>query len=193
MTAFDNAKKSYLEKLYKPDKSKKGDVDTAIIPLIETINALPDFYTTSSCAGRISLLVEPESGKKYDSAWHFVTHEPTSFDEVKPHLATLPPAPVWFKMEGAILHVCARDEKSANEFLHLAREAGFKHSGLLGTSKRYLLEVIDSERIDVPVAIDGQLIVDERFVRFLIAKANAKLEETRKTIGRLKKSLAHHQ
>jgi len=99
---------------------------------------------------------------------------------------------VWFKMEGAILHVCARDEKAANAFLHLAREAGLKHSGLLGTNKRFLLELVDAERIDVPVAIDGKLIVEERFLKFLIDKANDKLTATRKTIARLEKAVRHY-
>ena len=48
--AFDNEKKTYLPKA---DKSKKGDLDTKIIPLLNKFNSLPDYYTTSSCSGRV--------------------------------------------------------------------------------------------------------------------------------------------
>ena len=45
---FDLQKKLCLDKLYKADKSRKGDVDKAIIPLIEHINSLDDYYHVSS-------------------------------------------------------------------------------------------------------------------------------------------------
>lgn len=40
------------------DASPKGSVDTPIIPLITEINTLPQFVTTSSCSGRISVYLE---------------------------------------------------------------------------------------------------------------------------------------
>ena len=41
---FDSQKTTALGK---QDKSKKGGVDAAIIPLLNAINMHPDFYTTS--------------------------------------------------------------------------------------------------------------------------------------------------
>lgn len=188
--AFDTEKQVYLARLGRPDRSKKGDVDEAMWPLLNAINALPDYYTTSSCAGRISLFVEPASGKKYDSEWHFVTHDPTSYEAMRPALSMLPDATVWFRMEAAILHVVARDEDAANRFLHAAREAGFKHSGLLSTTKRYVIECVDSERIDVPIAVEGKLIVEKGFLTFLIEKANDKLRGTRQAMEKLQSVVA---
>lgn len=40
------------------DASPKGSIDTPIIPLITEINTLPQFVTTSSCSGRISVYLE---------------------------------------------------------------------------------------------------------------------------------------
>ena len=40
------------------DASPKGSIDTLIIPLITGINTLPQFVTTSSCSGRISVYLE---------------------------------------------------------------------------------------------------------------------------------------
>ena len=102
-------------------------------------------------------------------------------------LDDLPKETVWFKLEAAILHVVARDEKHANELLIMARGCGFKHSGLLGTNKRYIVELFDDERIDVPVAVGGRLIVEEKFIKFLIEKANKKLGKTRTHMEQLRK------
>lgn len=40
------------------DLSRKGSVDEAIVPLVRYINAREEYYTTSSCAGRISIFSE---------------------------------------------------------------------------------------------------------------------------------------
>lgn len=46
------------------DASPKGTLDTAIVPLIERLNALEGVVSTSSCAGRISVFLEGRKKKK---------------------------------------------------------------------------------------------------------------------------------
>jgi len=190
---FDEEKKEYLAKLGKPDQSKKGSVDEAVWPVLNAINTCKDFYTTSSCAGRTNLFKEPEDGRKDKAEWLFVSHDHISFSELRPSLNELPQGTIWFKYEAAILHVVARDESAANKFLQIARESGFKHSGILSTTKRYVMEVLDSERFEVPIAIERKLIVDEAFVKFLVTKANNKLMVTRKRLLKLEKAMTQLQ
>ena len=64
--SFVSKKNQILHDLSTPvssyeDASPKGSVDIAIVDLINGINELDGFVTTSSCAGRISVFVE---GKK---------------------------------------------------------------------------------------------------------------------------------
>ena len=44
--------------LGKVDLSRKGNVDEAVAELVCCINSLEDFYTTSSCSGRLVVLQE---------------------------------------------------------------------------------------------------------------------------------------
>uniref|UniRef100_A0A0F7V6N1 tRNA(Phe) 7-[(3-amino-3-carboxypropyl)-4-demethylwyosine(37)-N(4)]-methyltransferase n=1 Tax=Toxoplasma gondii (strain ATCC 50861 / VEG) TaxID=432359 RepID=A0A0F7V6N1_TOXGV len=44
---------------HRKDRSKKGSVDEEIRPLLDAINKLKNFYTSSSCAGRILLVGTP--------------------------------------------------------------------------------------------------------------------------------------
>ncbi len=60
---FEKEKKDCLSKI---DKSKKGSIDKKIKELVDLINSLKDYYTTSSCSGRILLIKRPKSGKKCD-------------------------------------------------------------------------------------------------------------------------------
>ena len=50
---FEQQKKTVLSKL---DKSKKGSIDKGILKLVNTINKNSNYYTTSTCSGRIILL-----------------------------------------------------------------------------------------------------------------------------------------
>ena len=40
------------------DNSKKGSIDEPIVDLVSFINNLNDFFTTSSCSGRIAVISE---------------------------------------------------------------------------------------------------------------------------------------
>ncbi len=67
---FPNEKKLYLQK---QDKSKKGGIDENVLPILKLINAHDDYYTTSSCSGRVYLW--RGSGKKNETEWLRVSHE----------------------------------------------------------------------------------------------------------------------
>jgi tRNA wybutosine-synthesizing protein 3 len=61
--SFISKKKNILEKLSIPfgeydDLSPKGSIDEGIRELIDKINSLPGYVTTSSCSGRISIFLE---------------------------------------------------------------------------------------------------------------------------------------
>lgn len=44
--------------LSKVDLSRKGSVDEPIAELVSYVNSLDDFYTTSSCSGRLVVMQE---------------------------------------------------------------------------------------------------------------------------------------
>ena len=50
---FDKQKAKSLSGI---DNSRKGSVDSRIIELVDFINQLEDFFTTSSCSGRLALI-----------------------------------------------------------------------------------------------------------------------------------------
>lgn len=191
MIDFDAQKQKYLRELGSAtrDRSKKGHVDEEIISLLDAINRDPEFYTTSSCAGRIDLFREPVSGKKHEGEWLYVTHDEAFYSDMMDVLRNLPAETVWFRMEGAILHVCCRTMEAANRFLQACRDAGWKHSGITGTEKRIIVEAMTPERVDVPISKDSVLFVPERFVEYLIKEANDKLRKTREKMGRLEQAI----
>jgi len=45
-----------------------GEVDCDMLPLIDCVNSLADYYTTSTCTGRTSLFYDP-AGKGLRLGW----------------------------------------------------------------------------------------------------------------------------
>lgn len=168
---FDNNKKTFLSK---QDKSKKGGIDKAILPLVEKINQHNDYYTTSSCSGRIVLLKESESGRKDEAEWLFVSHDKIKVSELKIEEKEK----VWFKFEPAILHINCRNIEAAQFLLDKARPL-FKITGIMNTSK-LTVEIRGTDRIDAPV-----LEATDEYISILVNEANTKLEKTRQKLNDL--------
>ncbi|MFH0863427.1 MAG: hypothetical protein V1875_10440 [Candidatus Altiarchaeota archaeon] len=164
-----------------------GDMDVELKPLLDAINSMPDYYTTSSCAGRVVLM--EDLGSKKDSRFVGKWHSKVSSDEVL-ELLTPKKGVVWFRYESPILHVMARTMEKAEEFLLLCRESGFKRAGIQSLKEeRILIEVLSTERIDAPVMAGEKLLVPAEYVRYLVEQANKKHEAGAKKLEKLLKRL----
>ncbi|MGM5487607.1 MAG: tRNA-wybutosine modification methyltransferase TYW3 [Nanobdellota archaeon] len=166
---FDQAKQQALSKL---DRSKKGEVDEEILPLITTLNKKRNFYTTSSCAGRIVLL-ELKGEKKHEAHWQFCSH--TSVKELDLHVGEFP---VWFRFDPPIIHLCSRGLTDAQAFLGMAKIAGFKHTGIISTGKKIMIELMGHDKIVTLVAENGHRLVDTRYIEILVKKANEAMQRS---------------
>lgn len=183
--SFDLSKRQMLEKLYLPDKSKKGNVDKPLIPLIDLINEQDDYYTTSSCSGRICIFTDHDSEIKSGAEWLFVSHDLVKFEELKTALEKLPESLTSFRVEGMILHVACRTLEDATKFMIFCQNNGYKHTGVIASTKRYIVQVLGVERFDAPISIKKELLVSEDYIRFVLEQANIKLKKTHDLINKL--------
>ncbi|MFH1055059.1 MAG: hypothetical protein V1744_03070, partial [Candidatus Altiarchaeota archaeon] len=157
---FEDQKKQAINNLRAAEKV--GDMDVELKPLLDAINTLPDYYTTSSCAGRIVLMLDlGGKGKdKFQEKWHRKVTPKEVHAALKTSKGT-----VWFRYECPILHIMARTPEKAHEFLHVARESGFKRSGIQSLKEeRILIEVLSTERIDAPIMEKGKKLVSDEYI-----------------------------
>lgn len=180
---FETEKQGYLNELYKPDRSKKGGVDMEIAHIINLINDHKDWYTTSSCAGRIDILRVPLSGRKDEAEWLYVSHAETRFEDLKPALERIRnesiQEPIWFRQEAPIFHIATRTVKDAQNIVDAAKFVGFKRSGIMATNKRIMVELTSTEFMDTIIAKDGQVLVSDEYLKILVEEANKKLARAR--------------
>ncbi len=189
MDQFEKQKQDFLSK---KDKSKKGSVDEKMKPVVASINSLPQYYTTSSCAGRIVLLHQI-SGKKQESQWLFSSHSPIKAPQLKRALSSskLPKKGiVWLLAEAPIIHVACKTLDDAWKLLGIFRQGGFKRASVISsTEKKTTIEVFGNHRIETPVAEDGKMIVSSSSLYGLAKHSNKKLKQSHELLKKLSRKL----
>jgi len=179
---FDRQKASVLSRT---DHSKKGSVDEPVRKLVAMLNSKDDFYTTSSCSGRIVLMVEAASGLKKDTEWLYVSHDAADEEKIRECLNKLPEERVWLRMEPFILHISVRTLEIADNLMKRLMVIGLKHSGILGTSKRIMLEISGNEHMDIPVSENGKMLTTDEYLSYIVRAANEKLERNHLRLQKL--------
>lgn len=180
---FQKYKRQFL---LKKDKSIKGAKDKGILKVINLINSRENYYTTSSCSGRI-VLYEKINDKKNNFNFLFISHDKTDLDDIK-DIFNKKYENIWFRQEGFILHVCCKTIKDAEKLLNLIMKIGLKRSGIISLKNKIMVEIIGTEVIDTIIA-DKKLLVDETYLKILINEANKKMDRNKEKIDRLYEAL----
>ncbi len=184
--SFDDIKKGILWKMHNLDKSHKKSIDEKIRKLCEIINEKNNYVTTSSCSGRISVTKHKET--KSPNAWIFKSHDKISVKDLLN--LELPEDLCLLKMESAILHVACDSIDSAKKLLNIARECGFKRSGIISIKpNKKVIEILSTESLAVPFSKDGTLLVSKEYLELCVDLANKKLERTHEKIKKLEEAV----
>lgn len=202
--SFDARKTELLNK----DASPKGSWDERLNDILQLINEQEDYFTTSSCSGRLSIYLDGKTGRKGGGSWLIVSHSPANFTDALESgalveaLAEADPNDtarmITLKFEPIIMHVCARTIGSATEFLGQAMACGFKESGIV-LSKRHATAIVavrTSLRLEIPIAVieGGKLIrkVDPSYLYWLQDIVNERFKENNAKILRLEEAFKVH-
>ncbi|WP_297090088.1 hypothetical protein [Thermococcus sp.] len=169
---------------------EEGKVDGDIIPLLDKINSLENYFTTSSCSGRISVMEMPDFGDKVNSVWLGKWHREVSVEEVLEAIGRHEKGQLWFLVRSPILHVGARTMEDAVRLLNLTIGLGFKYSNIKSVShKKLLVEIRSTERMDVPLGEGGELWIDEEYVERIVDLANAQVRRFKGKLKRLEEEM----
>ena len=161
------------------DRSKKGSIDTEIKEVVDAVNAKSGYYTTSSCAGRIILLVR-KSERKKDTSWLLISHAPIAAEDIL--RIPLPEHPVWLKQEGFILHVACKDIGAAERLLKAARLC-VKRAGIISTSGRIVVEIASTEFLETIVADKKKWLASKAYLRRLVAESNQRMQRNQERLA----------
>lgn len=186
---FESEKARALHALY--CALEQGAVDPDAIPLLALINSKRDYYTTSSCSGRVQLAATALPGEKHRMVVLAKWHRPIEAKELALTLSSAGErSDLWLSVQGPILHVACRDQVSALRLLSASRKAGLKHSGILWIGRRVMVELTASDRIETPLRLAGTDIVGERHFDLIVERVNAVLLRAKGRLKRLEDEVA---
>ncbi len=186
MIDFDKLKELHMKKL--EEHIRKGKVDKEILHILNLINSLDGFFTTSSCAGRIVLIKTPDNLKKQRDVFLFKSHQIVDPNLIWKTLLEFYNrfANIWFKQEPFIIHVVCKDIDHAKDLLKISSLVGLKHSGIISLKKgKIVVEIIGNEKMETIVAKNRRLLVDRDYMEELVEEANKKLLRSRTYMGKL--------
>ena len=124
---------------------KDGRVDVKAEPLLKALNGHPDYYTTSSCAGRVQLISVAGPGDKRSSHRWGIWHDAPTIEQVEAALgewqAEVTTGPgdeppddglLYLQAQSPIFHVACEGLEAAGRLRALAVNHGWKYSSLRG-------------------------------------------------------------
>ncbi|MEW6294742.1 MAG: hypothetical protein AB1467_00405 [Candidatus Diapherotrites archaeon] len=158
---------------------KEGMADKQVVSLCKLLFSLPEFFTASTCAGRIILLKTDEEESKREASFLKKWHRKVKLSEVLSAMKKpLNEPELWFKQEPFILHIGANSLHNANSLLSIARKAGIKRLGIMvAVEGKFLMELIGTQSMALPLKFKGKDLVEKDYLEFIVKKANQKLKK----------------
>jgi len=213
MIRFDSEKKSALEEYNGALKNQK--IDSRVIPILNIINNHKNYYSTSSCSGRILLLALSSPGAKDESIILDKWHNEIKLEELKARISTwVDYRYLYFFAQSPIFHIIAKNLKAAVILRNLGDSAGFKYSSIRSirpikhakpgkqlksienedieteltnsSEARITVELLSTERLNVPLGRDHRIYPDDNYLGLLVELANSSIAEAHDKLEKLK-------
>jgi len=168
---------------------KKKKVDKPIIPLLDYINSMKKYYTTSSCSGRTILL--HELGKrKIDNKFIVKEHGDVNIDKfLNINLGELQ-GKIWLKMEPFIIHIVGKTLESAKKVLEIGMKSGLKHSGIfVFKPDRYIIELKGTQNLSTPIIEKRKMLIHKDYFIYLLSLADEKMRKNEETWKNFERNL----
>ena len=184
---FIQNKKNTMDKLAYAISENK--VDRGIIPILKKINSYDEYYTSSSCFGRIVLLEIPKIGDKKNAKSLGKWHRTIEINEFKEAFKKSEKGQLWLLSQAPIIHVFSKDLESGDKLVKKAVSCGFKNSGFRSISKNIVIEITSTERLDCPIGFDSELYCDEKYLKLLVKIANNIIKKSTSKLEKLEENL----
>ncbi|ALU11436.1 hypothetical protein EYM_01005 [Ignicoccus islandicus DSM 13165] len=166
-----------------------GYMDRDIIDLIEKFFRLPYAFTKSSCSGRI-VAIDAQYPWSREGRIIFKVHRPMEISELEQVLNRPITERLWINVMGPIIHAVAKDFDAAMKIIKMAREAGFKHSGILSVNEEgWVVELTTGVRANVLAKVGNEVVLDVSKLDQVLKVLNEVLLEGKKKLQLLERKI----
>lgn len=164
-------------------------VDEEVISIIEYINKSPNFYTTSSCSGRLIIISKMHARSKHSVNFLFKTHNPPELSKIQQALKNSFSDQLWLILEPPVLHIGTRTISDAKILLKTALESGLGLSMIKSISKIPIVEIRGTGRIEMPIGFKGKMSINNNYLLNTIDLVTKIMKEDKKRVDIWTKTL----
>ncbi len=178
---FKTKKQAALKKWETAKKENK--VDLEVVELVELINGFEQYYTTSSCAGRLIIISKSSVRNKYNTTFHFKSHSPSAITiENVGFPIEFEQNELWLLLEPPNFHVGCSDLENMLKLLNLSKKAGFGQSKIQSVKPTLTIEVLGTSRISLPIGNEKKMVVSQDYLEYILKAASSMLKEEQKRL-----------
>ncbi len=187
---FEMVKALHKRSLEKAIEEKKAD--KLAIPMCKFVSRTKNFFTSSSCAGRIILLQLPEDESKKDACFHRKWHRKIKEKELWEGINAESKGNLWFKLDPFILHIGANTIENARTILKIMKETGIKRGGIIVAKPgKFLIELQGTQVMSFPVKKEKEAVIDKEYMNYALGIANKKLERNYALLKKLEAAVPY--
>ena len=170
---FTMMKGHHKKKLQEAIDGKK--IDPLMIDLAKHIASSKNYFSTSSCSGRIILLQINDAEDKQPEGFFRKWHSQVKAEEVWEALQEKTEKNIWFKQEPFVLVIGSQDFEHAKTIIEICKELGIKRCGISFFEEgKVLLEVFGSQGMSFMVKKKNKLLILEEMMKEQVEIANQK-------------------
>ena len=153
-------------------------IDPLMKGIARAIAQTEDYFTTSTCSGRITLMdLREDEGKKegaFFRKWHRKVKTPEVWKGITDDSNT---GNLWFKQDPFVYVIGTRDAGGAQQIIAACQEAGIKRYGIHHLEEgNIIMEIYGTHTMSVPVKKGNERLVEAEYVQSLVEIANRKWE-----------------
>ena len=162
-----------------------------MISLCKYIAKTKNYFTSSSCSGRIVLLDLAKEGNKKEAAFHSKWHKKVKLKELITEIKRKQnEEELWFKLDSFILHLGTNSLKNAKKILKVTRKTGIRRAGIMVAEEgKFIIELIGTQTMSFPVKIKGKILLEKEYLKKTLEKANQKLEKNYNQLKEFEKNV----
>ena len=170
----------------------ENKVDLEILHVINRINEFAQYYSTSSCAGRIVLLSKANFRGKYTAEFVYKNHSPLNPEaiiELKNSMKRPFAGQLYFNVEPPTYHVVCNTFEDAMQIHQLALEVALGYSMFKSIKKSIVVEIRGTGLLQVPIGLDNKVYITDEHLDFILALGNEVLSSEQDRVKKLYEGL----
>lgn len=170
---FKMVKAHHKMKLQEAIEKKK--IDPLMIELANSIAKTKNYFSTSSCSGRIILLQLNDDEDKEPCAFFRKWHSPVKSEDIWEALHEKSEKNIWFKQEPFVLVVGTHSFEHAKVIIEICKDLGIKRCGIsFFKDGKVLMEIFGSQGMSFMAKKKNELLVERKFIDEQVKIANSK-------------------